>query len=26
MEDIQLHNDDCMNVLPSLGDGSIHLT
>ena len=26
MSDIQLHNDDCMNVLPSLGDGSIHLT
>ena len=26
MEDITLHNDDCMNVLPSLADGSVHLT
>lgn len=26
MNDITLHNDDCMNVFPSLGDGSIHLT
>ena len=26
MSDIRLHNDDCMNVLPSLDDGSIHLT
>ena len=26
MSDIKLHNDDCMNVLPSLADGSISLT
>ena len=26
MSDIKLYNDDCMNVFPSLDDGSIHLT
>ena len=26
MSDIKLYNDDCMNVLPSLADGSISLT
>ena len=26
MNDITLHNDDCMNVFPSLEDGSINLT
>ena len=26
MSDIKLHNDDCMNVLPSLADRSISLT
>ena len=26
MNDITLHNDDCMNVLPSLADRSVHLT
>lgn len=26
MNEIKLHNDDCMNVLPSLADGSISLT
>lgn len=26
MNDVKLYNDDCMNVLPSLADGSISLT
>ena len=26
MSDIKLYNDDCMNIFPSLDDGSIHLT
>jgi site-specific DNA-methyltransferase (adenine-specific) len=26
MNDVKLHNEDCMNVLPSLADGSISLT
>ena len=26
MSDIKLYNDDCMNILPSLADGSISLT
>ena len=26
MSDVKLYNDDCMNVLPSLADGSISLT
>ena len=26
MSNIQLYNDDCMNILPSLADGSITLT
>ena len=26
MNDVKLYNDNCMNVLPSLADGSISLT
>ena len=26
MSDVKLYNDDCMNVLPSLADGSISVT
>ena len=26
MSDVKLYNDDCMNVLPSLADGSVSLT
>ena len=26
MTNVKLYNDDCMNVLPSLADGSVSLT